>query len=464
MKFGPGDIHSCLIVDGIESTPWLAATLRYDAEQGVELEIPYVSRIEQFEEPSRWFRSKEFPANLQVTTIDGAITLFDCQLSRHTENLGRGTAFGTLSPQNVVLMDRDGSFADDLSTRELRSRIDGLRHWSQFSAIKRTVHHDEGNRATKLVMEAEAVDSIEWRHGNFVMSIDTAWRENDNEDGFQVDDSVLLRSCSTQGSPIDAHIREQRKILNLLTVLFGQGMNFRGHSIRDPRFTSKLMEGGVYDMPYVELFSRSTLRDFNLTTPKLDRSEGPLVGLDVCGVTGLERWNACHDTWKRVIYPIVGLLSRSHYVEDSVVSGGIALEAASSLLGKIREEESTYNGKRKTMATHVFRALSSLPVDWTSVAESTQGLSRAVADTYNSMKHFDRGEFPDPVHSYLFGKLSVLLARLVLASQLVSSDAAKSFAECWPVQTLLDEFRAHDIYVDRSGNIGRRTINQGESP
>jgi hypothetical protein len=174
------------------------------------------------------------------------------------------------------------------------------------------------------------------------------------------------------------------------------------------------------------------------------------------GAEGMRLWHENYDTWKRVIQPTESALSRPGAVlENIVISACMSIEAAGSLIGSVQGEADTYaRTGRPTTATYVFRCLARLGLKWQEAAESVTGLARAVANNYNTIKHYDRGEFPDLIQTYLIGQVAMTTVRL-LATNLIdpSGQLVRNYEVDPSFGELKGEFEAQDIFIDSAGNF-----------
>ncbi|WP_426979698.1 hypothetical protein ACQCSU_03175 [Pseudarthrobacter sp. O4] len=455
-SLAPGTTVAGLVADGNPDTSWVVATLSNDPNRGLEVEIPYIrsSGDSQFTTPEQWFTDHDIPSNLLFQSEDGDITLFDCHFTGRTENLGRGTAFGRLGVREAVFHRRDGDPQSPLEVTEVRSTLDGLKEWTQFSSISKTVHRTAENRAQKMVIEVEALDVESWTHGDATMLLETTWRDSDDPSGLKVVDSVVLTSSFAIPKPVSRHLAEQRQLVALLKVMFECGVRFRSHEIRDSRYTSRLLSGEVYDRPYVALVSRATAGDYQEPVPDKNSLQHPIGRLADVGNDGLHLWNRLYSKWERVILPITAVIGRSALVEDRMTSSGIAIEAAGVLLEIAAGEEVTWRGKNPTTATYALRCISTLGLDWSQIAASEVGLARGIAKRYNSIKHPKPGPFPDALQSYLISNIAVMLVRLVITANIDGAGSLVGrYADGHLFAQRLREFEDNNLYLDDDGEF-----------
>lgn len=451
-----GDSLAGVLVDGMEDTPFVVATLTYTETRGVRIEVPYIYRAqtEQFRSAETWFDTGTPPNNLAFLTKGGTLSLFGCQYSGHSMNIGQGYSMGIIAPDEVVLKGRDGTFADPLAVTQCKSEIDGLSEWTGFKAVDHERFTDGHGRIQKVVVTAKSVEGLSWRQGDATMTLSTTWSTSKSSPGFQISERVTLESSFSAPRAFADHLAEQRKVLSLLTLMFGRPVHFRRHEIRDDRFPDKTLSGGGIGKSFHELISRRTVREFSQPRPTVKELGRPLAFMVQVGVSGLTQWNQNYQDWKRFIEPTVSALRTSGGVlENIVVNASMSLEAAGNLLGPVSGEEETLNrAGRPTIATHVFRSIASLDLDWSKVSESVVGLSRAIAKNYNTIKHYDRGEFPDPSQTYVVSMVATTVVRL-LALRLLdpSGQLVREYGKTSDFASLAEVFEQQDLFVEDSG-------------
>lgn len=95
--------------------------------------------------------------------------------------------------------------------------------------------------------------------------------------------------------------------------------------------------------------------------------------------------------------------------------------------------------------THINRCLYDIDVEWGGYVESTMGLARAIANTYNGIKHFDRGEFPDSEETYL---VSLVLRQVVRLMTLHIHDSTRTLIEDFQEKNALWRIHEHSTLSD----------------
>ena len=109
-------------------------------------------------------------------------------------------------------------------------------------------------------------------------------------------------------------------------------------------------------------------------------------------------------------------------MEDVILSTSMSMEAAGELIGE-RDGEGFLKGRGRNLpiALCVYRCLHVLDLELPSVFGGLAGMSKAIANTYNAIKHSSRGKFPDvrevrvvcDVNSWLLGFLRYTLRKWI---------------------------------------------------
>jgi hypothetical protein len=465
-----GDSLSGLLIDGVEDTPYVGAAFQLTRDNGVTVEVPYLSRrdVAQFGHVQAWFKDQSPPTNMLLLTAEGTISLFDIAWSGHSENWGgRRASIGSVRPDLAVLGDRDGVLADPLVMGELHSRLDGLNEWSRLSAVSDDRETDEDGRIQSVTMILHRDDGITWEQGDATMTIRAGWFHSPQQDGYDrtvtVDDNVHIESTFGAGPmPFWEHFVEQRKVANLLVFLFGRPLSFREHKLRDELFASRMMDGRIYGHPLTEIISGHTYQERRATVPSKKDLGRPIAFMTEIGAEGLAMWSANYESWQRFILPSVSVLGRTaRFIEDVVISTSMSIEAAGGILGECDGERVTWTrGRipRPTTATYVYRCLNTLDVLWPERIRDRVGLSRAIANNYNDVKHYDRGEFPDHDESYLVSEINQIIVRLLAihitgrGGELLSS--YREGNDLYGIKQVLD---GYGLRVDETGRWHRDT-------
>lgn len=454
-----GVTHLGMLVDGLDGTPWLAAVLSYSLDSGVSIELPYIDHpdISQFEHVRQWAKAQATPSNMILQARDTDLSLFGCRWGGHTQQLMRGLAFMRLTVQEVVLAEQQGDLSEPLMVDRARSHMDGLAESTGLTAISSKHGYDEETGLIRsLHVDVESGEGLRWTQGDAEMTIDMTWQGHHSHPGLEVMESAVLTSRFPEPRPFEDHVAEHRKVSNLLAFLFGCPIGLRRHQVSDQRFARSMGDTKTYN-PWVELISRATQPDRKMPPPTPQQLQQPLAHLAQIGAVGLSRWADRWEEWERVILPTSARLRRTgSTVEDIVLSSSLSLEAAGHLVGKVDGEEDTYTRRKiPSTSTYVLRVLADVGLDWSETAASLVGLARGVANNYNDIKHYDRGRFPDGVHSYLISRVSQVLVRLFLLKRIDESGAlVEAYGKSYPFTQLKEAFAAQGKFLDVDGHFG----------
>lgn len=446
-----GDSMAVLLVDGIEDTPYVGATLRMKAT-GVEVEVPYLPgfSVPQFTHVNEWFRKMTPPDNVLVYTREGTVTLYGCRWSGHADASGTRVGSGSFTAREALLRDRDRPLSDALLVQRCYSRVDGMNRWSRATAVSSESDLDEDSRTTGLTISVKSPAAVEWRQGEATLRVRSIWRFSSTNEAdsrvHELDDNVVLESEWNEPRPFVDHLVEQRKVLHLLVFLFAKPLSFRKHLVQDESIAARLMNGEIFDHPFTEVISSRTMRERAqpmIPSKDLDR---PLLVLDELGTDGLTEWAERYETWERFILPAVTSLGqRRRFAEDIVMNMSMSIEAASHLLGSRPGENATHRNGRPTTATHAYRCLEVLGIKWGDYIHSQIGLAKAIANNYNAVKHADRGGFPDAGQTILIGDVIELVVRLIAVRLTGQGDELieryRRGSELWPIEQRFDSYR-----------------------
>lgn len=420
-----GDSLSGLLVDGVDGTPYVGATVRMTKDRGMVVEVPYLPDrgIEQFDQVQAWLESRTPPTNMLLLTHDGTISLFDIAWSGHSETWdGSRASVGSLRPALAVLGRRETDLATPLIMKEMHSWLDGLNEWSGLTSVNTEHETDDQSRVQSLTMTLDASESFTWTQQGATLSLRAGWLHAPERNGYSrattVYDNVAIVSTFESGpASFWDHFVEHRKVASLMVFLFGRQLSFRKHSLRDDLFVLRTGTGRVYSAPLTEVTSRHTYRERIPEIPSVKELGNPIASFRQIGAEGLEAWANNYEPWKRFILPSASVLGRDGaYIEDLIISTSMSMEAAGGIIGERPGERATWSrGRipRPTTATYVYRCLELLAVRWPERIGSRIGLAKAVANAYNDVKHYDRGDFPEHDEAHVVSQVSQMIVRLV---------------------------------------------------
>ena len=281
---------------------------------------------------------------------------------------------------------------------------------------------------------AELSLDIEW-HGKPSVTLSSAALPTTGQ--AMIETSVWFSTEFKEPQPIEVHLQKQRDLVALLVLVYGAPIRFRQHRTSDERFGEK--SHVVYS---------KTWHQHHEELKHPDRYKDPVFRLEDVGVEGLERWHSKDERWQRAVTPLYGLLQREGVgVEDVAIAALISLEASGQLIEEIRKPPKELGG----IAAHVYTSLSYLELDWTTMPFDQVRLARALATNYNEVKHFDRGDFPEPAVTNVLGSFALHVARYVVLGT-ASKDAALKHLHSSPQGFLQSKNRLESLNIDERGN------------
>lgn len=461
LKFGQS--VAGLLIDGVEDTPYTGATLKLERPRGAVVEIPFIEQDEQnqFSHVSDWFNTTNPPLNMYLETPDGRIGLFGNHWDSH--RLSEGVSLGKIRPREVLLGPCEAPFDTPLALDKVYSRIDGLQVWTGLQSVTHVPSTDSNGFTQSISVNAERKHSESWRQGDATLHFQSTWKTTLTGDGpeskVNINDGTLLVSSFPEERPFSEHLAEQRKVQDLFTLLFGGPIHFRQHEVSASSIVRRALSGEIlHANPRIPMISADTVGESEKPGPSRTDLQRFLVGFEQIGTIGLERWASKYEAWERFILPAAAVLKRHElYMEDIIVSLSYSLEAAGHIIGKRPGEEDTYwNGRRPTTSTYVYRCLEALDVDWGVIAPSLSALAKALANAYNDIKHYDRGDFPHPEVQRVVSVVLQYVARL-LALYIIADDGAllAGYRKNGALLRVHNIFERTDIRFDESGNTLR---------
>lgn len=456
--FRAGDSYTGLLVDGVDGTPFVGASLSLDPDRGVILTVPFMNSEgdgnsgRQFGIVREWFLPGAVPTNMLFVSQRAEFTLFDVGFARLVNNLRVaegtlrvGVAVAGLRAENVPLQ-------KPLELKHLYSEIKGLYEWSGITGANWTPETDDAGRVQRLRGALETVEPRTWQQGQAAMTLNNKWTASTQAQGLHAPERTVLRSSFPTPQPLSAHLLEHRKFQAFLVMMSGKSAPFAKHQLEDESFARWRADGSVADRPSRDVIVSATFTEHQRLHPIEKGATGFIASISKIDVAGLERWASNYEDWRRFILPAVGLLARQGiFVEDKVSSLAMSLEAAGHAIGKVEGEEKTYGHKnKKTTATWFFRCFAHLGWDFSALADSSIGLARAVASNYNDIKHADRGDFPRFEETSLVAEVLELTARSI-ALKLAEPDAGQTLEQSQLYRRLISKFDGYHLHVNGHG-------------
>ncbi|MEU8051090.1 hypothetical protein [Micromonospora haikouensis] len=450
----PGDKRTGVFIHAEnKSSPCVVGALWIDPRLGVLAEIPYIeSGTDQFTTPAQWFRHEQAPRNLLFRSEDLKISLFGCRITRIVQ--GSHLDIGRLRAQEAVFAERSGDIDDELRVTTLVSHIEGLAEWSGLSSVEwesERIASPGRRRDHRIRYTVQSNQGFDWPQGIARMKLRTLWRhESAALPGIHLTDDTVLESRFHEPRPVSDHLAEHRKFRDLISLITGTGARFLRHSVRDRRFGMRTLEGKIHGADYERLIAAQTVADHYRHASDTGASDWPMLTARNLSPESLTWWGREYEISRRFILPTTSTLQRSNtFAEDRVVNASMSIEALGTALGKIHGEEPTLNSKNRiTTATYFYRIIETVGMDSSLIAGSSAELAKALANTYNTIKHASRGDFPDGLHTIYAGRPSLMLIRMAVVRRLPGAQpAVASYASSWPVRRIMEGMKDNGVTV-----------------
>lgn len=423
-----------------------------DQNRGFRVELPYLAFVDQFNDPSSWFDDRDLPANLIFRSEKYNAALFGCSVSRIV-SAGRISVGGILA-REAILYERESHVDAPLTVSTFHSVVDGLAEWTDLKSVEWDTKDVAGPRGTvrQVHYEVQQRDSITWYQGEAKMMIRTEWgsEQDDPRPGIHLNDEVVVVSKFRTARPIADHLREHAKLRAFLAINFGAKVYFRKHRVRDQLFPFSTMDGKAHGAERHRAYLSETVSEHFRPEPKKNTFTWPILSVRDITDADLTRWAARFDGFSRTILPIAALFRREvNSTEERVINSSMAVEALGQELPVEIGEEATYSKSRRlTTATYFFRVIRFSGIDFAPISPTESALAWALANTYNRVKHADRGDFPNPTHSYFAGELALLAMRVSLMKRLATGTTPiERYNASWGVGQLFEHMRQNHIRV-----------------
>lgn len=447
-----GSQRTGLLVDGIEGTPHVVATLSHERPGRIRASVPFArDGNAQFASAVCWFdlRNGRLPKNLLFEDEKGSVSLYGT--TTHFASIGTGISLGKFEAENIVFARTANSLEEELRVQAFRSRIDGLTDWVDGQAISVDTQSDTEGRLTGVDVSVRSPDDIEWVQGEAQMTLAVHWNWSGRRE-LKIEEYALLHSefQDRNGTP-EEHLAQHRVVQALLTILSGQAVYYREHWVKDQQFSLRMLDGRIADIPWRKALNRRTLEQHHEAAPPKTRPNQVIARFDQLGTTGLESWAAIYEHWRRPIDVLVGLLNKSGgFIEDRVLAASLAVESLGYIIGPVADEP-PYRGRNVPFANQVYRCIRTVGLDCTAIASSDEDLAAAAADIYRRIKHPEH-DMPDSLHSWLMSKVLVLIARLILVKQIATvEDPVEPFLRNGALRALVDAFENNDLFIGPGG-------------
>jgi hypothetical protein len=460
----PGDQFGGLLIDGEAGTPHVVAQLRYDADLGVIVEVPYdmARPSDQFGTVQHWFEDDQLPAQLLFRGQDADVSLFGCHSLGQAMDLGRGLAIGRFWPSEALLHFRETLVAEPFAATTLSSAIDGFAEWSGLRAIEPEPTRDAEGRVQGFTITVASPRALTWKSGDAAMELRIDWSVAPSASGLSITEPVIVESRFPDSRSFSDHFAEHEKVRHLVEIMFGCTLYYRRHRAQDGHLIKRTLGGTIADdRPRIDLVTRTTWTHASRPEPDRDDLQWPIARLGQLDEGMLEAWANSYAAWERAIVATTASFAPHRFLEDAVVNLAECLEAAGLLIGPVAGEEQTYRGLNPTTATNIYRCVISSGVPLHDAAESRVGLARAIAHNYNGIKH-PRGittaakqePFPDGLETFLVKSMASQIARATIARN-VNPDGhlVDAYVNSWPLQRQFELVAKNGLFITNEGRF-----------
>jgi len=437
---------------------FVPATLIFEERLGAQLEVVFMTRddLGDFPIQREWFDANRtnIPRNLNFYGKELRLGLYGTRMLE--VNPGNYVTVGTFTAENVVFRDRDVSLNEPLRVTEFQSRLDGLGELTRLRASEVEHERDNDGRVHALHITIRSPQSLVWHQGDAEVSISVHWRGSPGNEDVHVTESVILVTKFEEPRSINEHLNEHDKVRTLLSVLMDGPALYRGHAVRDSTVTDRYITGEPFDNPLVNLLSRRTLAEHGAPAAhKTIWLELTAFGRQVAPADFANWDKTFTPEVERALSSFLELMSRNaHSVADRIVNTGIAIEKFGRLLAPVDGERWSYRGSKTTYNTFAYRCVMTVGADWSTIADSPQGVAAAIRWAYTSSKHPAETP-PDPREEYLISRLMMAVMRLVIVRRADSvGDLANSYVESWQFRQLGESLFEHArVRIDDSGHF-----------
>jgi hypothetical protein len=451
-----GAHRSGLLIDGVDDTPFVAASLSHEAAGEIQCTIPFIRESGQFITAAAWFdlSNGALPTNLAFEDEKGPISLYGVRT--RFASIGGGVSLGRFEPTNVIFARTDGSLDEELKVSAYRSQVDGLTEWVGATAVSFKQTTDPDGRLTGVDASVQSPEDIRWTQGEVQMTLSVHWNWTTQPD-LSISEYVLLHSeFPDRRETPEAHLAQHRVVRSLLTVLSGEAVHYREHWVKDEQFPLKVLSGDIVDVPWQKAMNSYTLKEHYEPAPERSRHRELDLSFDELGPSGLQSWSAVYAGWRRPVDILVGLIGKpAGFIEDRVLSASMAIEACGYLLGPA-EGEPKFTGRHVPFANQVFRCLQAVNFDCAGIGRSNLDIAAAAAHIFRRIKHPEH-DMPEFIESWLGSQVLVFIARLVLIGQLnVGTGVDLISSGRMVLREIVDNFKRNDTFIGENGRFEKR--------
>lgn len=444
----PGQTRTGVLIDGVDGTPFVAATLTYQEGTGLLIQVPYVPRDDHYAVAESWFDERQpVPAALWFHDPDGAVMLTGV---RWRGNRGADVAVGRLDA-NLAIFERPRAIADEYRVRTVTSRIDGLHEFAGFESI--TSDHDRVDGRWRTTVVVHAKDEVTVENGGVVYTIRATVPTTASGVEFTALADAVIETTIGDSATVDEHVVAQWPVRALLTLAFGVPLFWREHQLLDDQFQLRTLDGVEHGPTAAPLLLRRTVRDHEQPAVEWRDLAGSMFRLADVGPDGLARWLDLYgdEIFRRAVEPMVEVLNggAGHFVEPRLTLTMFALDALGHYLDQTRR-------RKVPLRDQILRCLDVPGVDWSAVGPPDQ-VAQALAHVNNDLKHPDRDHRPDGVEMSLAADLGLVILRVKFAHLLgVDQPVIEHFCQLNPFTNAVGAFERNGLTI-QGGRFARTT-------
>jgi hypothetical protein len=448
-----GDVRVGHVTEDPESSGFVqSGTLTFDSERGARLAVPYLwesandPEPRQFAKAISWFDidSNHLPRTLLFVDERGWITLSDIR--------NDGQSIGTHPIGNLragaVIFNRPRAVRDEYLVNELVSTIDGLEEFARFQPVKHEIERP-ADRQMLVNITADASEVVEWDLGGFHYAIQSnfSWSAQQGR-AFQVADSEpFIGTSRSGGATLQDHLSAQWPLRALLVLLHGERLAWRTHKLRDDEFPLWMLDGSDMGANPVQVHFAGTIQERSFPRPSESALAFPVLHLANLGAEGMRKWVELYadEAFRHAVEPAVEVINgASKFLEPQLMMLAISLDR----FGHFRFGDK----RRRSMAENIERCLTDANLDWAETIGSRQGISKAIANVNNDLKHPDRQNYPRSDELVATVRLAEIIARAQVFD-LLSADPKwlDSFVGHNSARNAIHNFTERSIRVDDDG-------------
>lgn len=406
-----------LVVDGIDDTPYVTATLSRSARTGYTLSILFASPhgepvAAEFESVATWAREHSVPDRLWFHTADRQYTLFGCtylpaartQLASNLIEFRVGIRYlvSDFYQENL-----NGS-QSTLLAHQTHTVVDTLTYWLDLDAYKYDLDNDYKGFAVRY--EPKELTIPTGPSPGFQLTVSGVATGSTSVRTIHLDTANRLTTTSEHEEPIDLHLQIHDKLHALVGLVTGIPPLLRSLKITSDALPFTTLAGNTTARATVGIGTTQITRNSTQQEPtSAEINARCLAPFSLIGLDGLVHWASIYDDWATAFEPFLTIIEARNITPGTkTMLLNTALEKAGKLIGQVDGEEETYSQSGKAITrTSIFRVLAASNIDWAPFGESQAAIATAIANNYNSIKHDESSEStPHQVHTYAYGRIA----------------------------------------------------------